>query len=159
DLGTYPKATGQVYGGGETSEADQMPVEESGNMLIMLVALAKVDGNADFPRPWLPLLESWAGYLREHGLHPANQLCTDALAGCLARNANRPAKTCVALGAYAQLLGAAGRKEDSARWRAVAEDGVRKWMALAAGPDATVLAFGAPAGSPPTWSQKYNLVW
>jgi Glutaminase A six helical-hairpin domain/Domain of unknown function (DUF5127)/Domain of unknown function (DUF4964) len=158
DLGTYPKANGQVYGGGEASERNQMPVEESGNMLLMLGALAKVEGNADFSRPYFPILETWAEYLKQHGLDPEHQLCTDDFAGHLARNANLSAKTCVALGAYARLLGAAGLQQEEARWRAVAEDYARKWLGLAAGPDATVLAFGAPSGQA-TWSQKYNLVW
>lgn len=155
DLGRYPRADGQVYGGGEKTEENQMPVEESSNMIILTAAIAKASGDLSLAQRYWPALEKWAHYLKEKGLDPENQLSTDDFAGHLAHNANLSIKAIVALGAFAQLAESMGRHEESGTYRAVAHEFARRWIAMAEAGDHYVLAFDKKD----TWSQKYNLIW
>jgi hypothetical protein len=155
DLGQYPLANGQVYGGGEASEENQMPVEESGNMLILLGALVRVNGNAEFSRPYWPQLTRWAEFLAQKGMDPDNQLSTDDFAGHLAHNTNLSVKAILGLGAYSMIADSLGHREQAAKYRALAQDFARRWPGMASDGDHYRLAFDKPG----TWSQKYNLVW
>ena len=148
DLGTYPLANGQTYG-------ENMPVEESGNMIILTAAIATAEGNAKFAKKHWKTLSTWAKYLSENGLDPGNQLCTDDFAGHLAHNANLSVKAIVALGAYAVLANKLGQKSTAKTYWALASGMAAKWAQMANAGDHYALVFG----SNNTWSQKYNLIW
>ncbi len=155
DLGTYPHANGQRYGGGEKTEDDQMPVEESGNLLLLFGAVAQMEGNAEFANLYWPQLSKWAAYLKDKGFDPANQLCTDDFAGHLAHNVNLSAKAICAIGAYAKLCEMRGDKAEAAACMKLAKEFAARWIKEGSDGDHTRLAFDRPG----TWSQKYNLVW
>ncbi len=155
DLGQYPIANGQGYGGGEDNEDRQMPVEESGNMLIMLAALAEAKGDPSMAREYWPVITRWAEFLRDKGLDPDNQLNTDDFAGHTAHNANLSLKAIVALACYSRLAEKIGRLNVASAYRDLSNGMVKRWIKLADDGDHFRLTFDQPG----TWSQKYNLVW
>ncbi|QDV23355.1 glutaminase family protein [Aureliella helgolandensis] len=155
DLGTYPLANGQRYGGGEQSEENQMPVEECGNLLALFGAQAKMEGNADFAALYWEQLSQWAEYLQDKGFDPDNQLCTDDFAGHMAHNVNLSAKAICGLGSYAMLCDMRGLKDEASKYRDIAQQFAAQWVTAARDGDHFRLAFDREG----TWSQKYNLVW
>jgi hypothetical protein len=155
DLGQYPLANGQVYGGGESTEEDQMPVEESGNLLILAASLGQAQGDWHVAEHYWPLFTKWADYVLQKGLDPENQLSTDDFAGHLAHNANLSIKAIEGLGAYAMMARALRKESVADNYSAKAKEMAAKWESLAKDGDHYKLAFDKPG----TWSQKYNLVW
>lgn len=149
DLGTYPIARGTDDGG------EGMPVEESGNMLILCDAISQITGDTQWLMPWWPQLTQWAKYLEQYGLDPEEQLCTDDFMGHLAHNANLSVKAILGLAAYGNLCQLRGDKINAEKYAQLAKADAAHWVTVAADGDHFRLAFDKPN----TWSQKYNLVW
>ena len=141
DVGVYPACSGQAYGlrceGAYHGNYDkdgqmqtsfplylmpanfapykldgQMPVEECADMLLMMAACYRYDRDIEFFRTNKRLCDKWVDYLVKFGLKPENQLCTDDFTGHMKNNLNLAIKATVGIGAYAQLLEAAGERAE-----------------------------------------------
>ncbi|MBQ3223514.1 MAG: DUF4965 domain-containing protein [Clostridia bacterium] len=176
DVGRYPYATGQVYaykgrrrdirnytfaplylypaGTDVFDFTKQMPVEECGNMLVMMYAAVHYGASDELIQQYGDLMEKWVRYLEEFGEDPGEQLCTDDFAGHLARNVNLSAKAVVGIACYARILELLGEGEESAQWAGKAKKLAASWLERARTEEATALTFDGQG-----WSMKYNLVW
>ncbi|MDR0811138.1 MAG: DUF4965 domain-containing protein, partial [Paludibacter sp.] len=148
DVGTYPLANGQTYGG-------DMPIEESGNMLAITAAVAAIEGNAKYAEKHWETLTIWTDYLVEKGLDPENQLCTDDFAGHFAHNTNLSVKAIMGIASYGYLAKMLGKNDIAEKYTQTAKDMAAKWLTMADDGDHYRLVFDKAD----TWSQKYNLVW
>ena len=133
---------------------NQMPVEECGNMILMVAAAMRADGKTEFARENLPTLKKWVKYLEEYGEDPGEQLCTDDFAGHLAHNVNLAFKAVCGLAAYGWMMEKLGEKDEAAYYQSAAKDMGRKVYERAKTENGTALTLDG-AG----WSLKYNTVW
>lgn len=146
DVGKYPLANGQVYG--MPGEENQMPVEESGNMILCVAAACKYSNDKSFFYENKDVLKNWADYLVDVGYDPQNQLCTDDFAGHLNHNCNLSIKAILAIAAFGDLSG-------DKTYMGIAKDFAAKWEKEAVTQNGTKLAFDYDD----SWSLKYNIVW
>ncbi|MBR3768328.1 MAG: DUF4965 domain-containing protein [Clostridia bacterium] len=160
DVGQYPLILGQVYG--KNHEADgryrefQMPVEECGNMLIMMANITMKDGNTEFFDKYCDILSQWVKYLIEYGMDPENQLCTDDFAGHLAHNCNLSLKAIMGIAGYSLILRMKNQLDDADKYMSIAKDMAENWVKNAANSDGS---FRLTFDKMDTFSMKYNMIW
>ncbi|KAL8900355.1 MAG: hypothetical protein Q9207_005741 [Kuettlingeria erythrocarpa] len=149
DLGThFPNATGHVEG-----DDEYMPVEESGNMILMSYAFYKFSSNTTYLRLHYPKLQQFASYLVEYSLTPGNQLSTDDFAGQLVNQTNLAIKGIVGLAAMAEIASLTDHAEDAAKYSSTATSFYQQWETLAIAPEGThtLLSY--------QWRSSYSLLY
>jgi Domain of unknown function (DUF5127)/Domain of unknown function (DUF4965)/Domain of unknown function (DUF1793)/Domain of unknown function (DUF4964) len=156
DLGSaYPVAGGHNDGGGEN-----MPVEESGNMLIMAAAYVQQAPSAAraFATAHYKILKQWADYLVANLPDPGFQNQTDDFAGPIAHSVNLALKGIIAVAAFGQIATAAGNTADAAHYTAQARQFIAYWAAHAQDPSAAHLdlTYSGDDGGNGTWGTTYN---
>ena len=124
-------------------------------MITATAAICKYEGSTDYAAQHWETLTIWADYLRQFGLDPENQLCTDDFAGHFAHNANLSIKAILGVASYGYMAGLLGKKDVAEEYTAAARQMAAEWVKIADDGDHYRLTFDK-AG---TWSQKYNLVW
>ncbi|KAK7909021.1 hypothetical protein PG985_014899 [Apiospora marii] len=90
--GQFPNATGHIGG-----EDEAMPLEESGNFILMSFAYYKFSGNSDWLDRHYPTLSQSTNYLLDYAKIPGAQLSTDDFAGTLINQTNLAIKGVIAL--------------------------------------------------------------
>ncbi len=152
DLGQYPLANGQVYGG-------DMPLEEAGNMLTLIAMCSKLDGNTSYADRYWDILKTWADYLSENGQDPENQLCTDDFAGHWAHNANLSVKAIMGIAGFAEMARMKGDEATAKKYNDRAKEMAAVWVEKAREGKKGDTHYRLAFDRPDTWSQKYNMIW
>ena len=137
DLGQlYPNASGHNDGGGEN-----MPVEETANMLIMADAyMQRVSASeaAAYANAHYALFKQWADYLLtvpagvtySNAVDPQYQNQTDDFAGSVAHSVNLALKGISGVAAFGQIASMAGVTADATYYTNQAQAGIQTWAQL-----------------------------
>ena len=159
DVGQYPLILGQVYGKNHEAEGKyhdyQMPVEECGNMLIMLANISIKENSTEFFDKYSNIAEGWVNYLIKYGMDPENQLCTDDFAGHLAHNCNLSLKAIMGIEGYSLILKLKNSPE-SEKFHNIAKEMAESWVKNSSNEDGS---FRLTFDRPNTFSMKYNMIW
>jgi hypothetical protein len=153
DLGVYPNAFGHL-----TTGEEDMPVEESANMLIMATAvIARMPAAraTAYAQQHYAILKKWADYLVANLPDPGNQNQTDDFTGFIAHSVNLALKGIVGIGAMAEVATAAGTAGDVTYYSQKARAYIASWTGLGQNAGSTHMKLTYD-GADTTWSLKYN---
>ncbi|CCM02776.1 uncharacterized protein FIBRA_04884 [Fibroporia radiculosa] len=152
DLGTsYPIASGEQASVTESSQG----VEQSGNMLIMTLAHARLTGDGYLISQHYDLLKNWANYLIKYFQAPTSQV--DADDQRMANMTNLAIKGIIGIQAMAEMSKAIGNMSDYSLLASAAATFVKSWQSgvVSSGSNTQHLLFDF--GDEDSWALMYNL--
>ncbi|XP_054157492.1 uncharacterized protein LOC128955839 [Oppia nitens] len=151
DLGSsYPRCIGHRDG-----KQEDMEVEESANMLIMMSAYVRATDDKDWATKHYKIAKQWTQYLVDHGLITGDALTTDDFLQRIKNSTNLSIKAIAGIGAMAQLSEKVGNQADQKYYRQIAENYVTKWIDYAEDPSKKHLKFSYNTAN--TWFMVYNM--
>jgi len=154
DLGPYPMASGYPHNGGEN-----MPVEESGNMIIMAAAYTRAAPGTTalvYLQANYRWLKRWADYLVATLPDPGLQNQTDDFAGKIAHSVNLALKGIVAVAAMGQIAQGCGEHADAIHFRSKARQFIAYWLKHAQAPGHSHLGLTYRGPGRREWGNTYN---
>ncbi|KAG8872279.1 hypothetical protein FRB98_009705 [Tulasnella sp. 332] len=127
DLGTaYPRALGHPAGNDQA-----MPLEESANMLIMVLSHYQKTNDMSLLNQYAPLLAQWASYLVSVSLAPGDQASTDDFAGPLNNQTNLAIKGIIGIEAFSKISSALKLSVQSSNYSSTAASYAAQFKTLA----------------------------
>jgi hypothetical protein len=147
DLGShYPRAIGH-----DDQKAEPMPIEECGNLLVLVAAYARATGDTNWTSQYTDIFQKYADYLVDNSIDIANQLSSNDAAGPLANETNLAIKAAVSLKAYGEMSG-------DKYYSRVGDDHANIFFQLGLGTDQDQTHFVLQYPDwPETWKIPYNL--
>jgi len=148
-LGTWPIADIQ------TSQQENMPIEETANMLLMIAALENRKAKVSLSAYW-NLFQQWADYLVSALPDPEGQLCTDDFEGPIPHDSNLALKGILGVAAFAQMCQNRGNTTCYNKYMSIGTNFAQKWLVLS-NPDNKKhyrLRYDQEG-----WSLKYNMLF
>ncbi|KAE9404337.1 DUF1793-domain-containing protein, partial [Gymnopus androsaceus JB14] len=123
DLGTsFPIASG------DSSDTSAGGIEDTGNMLIMTLAHARISGDGTLIAKYYDLLSSWADYLVSNTLFPNAQISADGISN--PNMTNLAIKGIIGIAAMAEISQVVGNVSAAQQYQANASSYVKLWESL-----------------------------
>ncbi|KAL4736467.1 DUF1793-domain-containing protein [Aspergillus similis] len=147
DMGThYPNAIGH-----DDQKAEPMPIEECGNLMVLVLAYVTATGDRAWVNQYIDILKRYADYLVENSIDIELQLSSNDAAGPLANETNLAIKAAVGLKAFGEISGLS-------EYSRVGEERANLFFSQGLGTDETRSHFVLQYPNKPiSWKTPYNL--